>query len=117
MEDKTTIVLSDSVVDHIVSSMNLTLVGRFFSFRPSIEIVCSWVAAKWKLKGSVMTSAISGGLFPFKFTMEEDLIAVLTLGPWCYDKHHLSICRWKSGSDLAADLHKTTPVWVWLSSG
>ncbi|GLJ21101.1 hypothetical protein SUGI_0385660 [Cryptomeria japonica] len=55
-----------------------TLVGKFFSLCPTMEMVRKWVKDKWKLKGSVSVSAISEALFLFKFTAEEDVTLVLS---------------------------------------
>lgn len=90
-----------------------TLVGKFFSPRPTVEMVRKWVKDKWKLKGSVYVSAMPGALFLFKFTVEEDVALVLS-GCWSYGRNNLSLCRWKVGFDPAADLQKSAPVWVRL---
>ncbi|GLJ23524.1 hypothetical protein SUGI_0445660 [Cryptomeria japonica] len=58
-----------------------TLVGKFFSLRPTVEMVRKWVKDKWKLKGSVSVNAMIGALFLFKFTTEEDVALILS-GCW-----------------------------------
>lgn len=67
---------------------------------------------KWKLKGSVSVSAMPGVLFLFIFTIDEDVIMVLT-SCWSYGKGKLFLYRWKVGFELAADLHKSALVWVY----
>lgn len=47
----TEIKLPDSLMDKIASSLHLAIVGRFFSFRPFIDMVTRWDKARWKLKG------------------------------------------------------------------
>ncbi|XP_059064473.1 uncharacterized protein LOC131856638 [Cryptomeria japonica] len=91
-----------------------TLVGKFFSLRPMVEMVRKWVKDKWKLKGSVSVSAMPGALFLFRFIAEEDVALVLS-GCWSYDRNILSLCRWKVGFDPTTDLQKTAPLWVRLS--
>ncbi|XP_059076689.1 uncharacterized protein LOC131875963 [Cryptomeria japonica] len=93
--------------------MTNTLVGKFFSLRPMVEMVRKWVKDKWKLKGSVSISAMLGALFLFKFTVEEDVAHVLS-GFWSYGHNNLSLYCWKASFDLAADLQKIAPVWVRL---
>ncbi|GLJ24106.1 hypothetical protein SUGI_0459810 [Cryptomeria japonica] len=78
-EDGTKIKLPDNLMDRIASSLHLAIVGHFFSFRPSIDMVRRWAKSCWKLKGSLEVSTMSGGLFLFKFNTEEDLIYVLGL--------------------------------------
>lgn len=58
-----------------------------------MDMVQRWVAAKWCLKGSVHIYAMVGGLFLFRFTALEDLITVLSFGPWVYGKHSLALCH------------------------
>ncbi|GLJ15662.1 hypothetical protein SUGI_0257630 [Cryptomeria japonica] len=90
-----------------------TLVGKFFSLCPMMEIARKWVKDKWKLKGSVSVSAMPGALFLFKFAVEEDVTLVL-FGYSSHGRNNLSLCRWKAGFDLAANLQKIAPVWVRL---
>ncbi|GLJ44149.1 hypothetical protein SUGI_0920990 [Cryptomeria japonica] len=107
----TTIELPDKVMDHILLNMSTNLVGIFFSLRPTVEMVKKWASNKWRLEGSVSISAMPGALFLSKFTTEEDVVMVL-FGCWTYGKCNLSLCRWKVGFDLAANLHKFALVWV-----
>ncbi|GLJ54283.1 hypothetical protein SUGI_1164510 [Cryptomeria japonica] len=76
-EDGTKIKLPNNLMDRIVASLHLAIVGHFFSFRPSIDMVRRWEKSHWKLKGSLEVFAMSGGLFLFKFITEEDLVYVL----------------------------------------
>ncbi|GLJ05866.1 hypothetical protein SUGI_0026910 [Cryptomeria japonica] len=77
-EEGTEIKLLDNLMDKIVSSLHLAIIGRFFSFRPSIDMIRRWAKSRWNIKGSMDISAMSGGLFMFKFNNEEDLIYVLS---------------------------------------
>lgn len=84
-EDGLEICLPNNIMDNIASSLHLFLVGRFLAFKPTIDMVRRWVGSRWKLKGSVFVSAMPGGLFLFRFTVEEDFIYIM-LGSWSYDK-------------------------------
>ncbi|GLJ06853.1 hypothetical protein SUGI_0050310, partial [Cryptomeria japonica] len=77
-EERTSFELLDVVLDRILQNMTNTLVGKFFSLCPTVEMVQKWVKDKWKLKGSVSVSAMHGALFLFKFTVEEDVAHVLS---------------------------------------
>ncbi|GLJ37521.1 hypothetical protein SUGI_0762440 [Cryptomeria japonica] len=101
MEDKMEIKLPNNLMDIITSSLHLAIVGHFFSFRPSIDMVRRWAKSRWKLKGSLEVSAMLGGLFLFKFNTDEDLIYVLS-GSWAYGKHFLTMAKWKPGFDPSA---------------
>ncbi|XP_059064774.1 uncharacterized protein LOC131856851 [Cryptomeria japonica] len=112
-EDGPKICLPDSIMDNITSSLHLCLVGRFLAFRPTIDMVRRWAGSRWKLKGSVSVSSMLGGLFLFRFTIEEDFIYIMS-GSWSYDKHCLALSKWKSGFDPSADLLRLAPVWIRL---
>ncbi|GLJ26179.1 hypothetical protein SUGI_0502170 [Cryptomeria japonica] len=100
-EDGAKIKLPNNLMDRIATSLHLAIVGRFFFFRPSIDMVRHWAKSRWKLKGSLEVSAMSGGLFLFKFITEEDLIYVLS-GSWAYGKHFLTMAKWKPSFDPSA---------------
>ena len=67
----------DTLVDSVLSNLKLYLIGRFISFHASIEMVKKWVSQRWKLMGHVMVSTILGGLFFFKFKVDEDMKMVM----------------------------------------
>ncbi|GLJ49542.1 hypothetical protein SUGI_1050650 [Cryptomeria japonica] len=56
---------------------------------------------------------MSGALFLFKFTTEEDVAHVLS-GCWSYGPNNLSLYCWKASFHPATDLQKTASVWVCL---
>lgn len=70
-----------AISDRIVLSMENVVVGRFLSFRPTVDMVKRWALTKWNLKGSVEVCTILGGIFLFKFTTMEDLISILSSRP------------------------------------
>lgn len=108
--------IPNTISDRIVSSMENAIVGYFISFHPMVDMVKRWVVAKWHIKGSVAICAMVGGLLLLKFTTLEDLISILSLGPWVYGKHSLALCRLKLVFELVVDLNKSTLVWVHLNS-
>lgn len=108
-EDGTKIKFPDNLMDIITSSFHLAIVGHFFSFQPSIDMVRRWEKSRWKLKGSLEASAMLGGLFLFMFNIEEDLIDVLS-GSWVYGKHFLTMAKWKPGFDPFVELNRMAPV-------
>ncbi|GLJ37235.1 hypothetical protein SUGI_0755210 [Cryptomeria japonica] len=77
-KEGTTIEFPEKVLDHILLNMNNTLVGKISSLRPTVEMVRKWVLDKWRLKGSVSVSGMPATLFLFKFTIEEDVVMVLS---------------------------------------
>ena len=76
-EKKVETVVLESLVDCVLANLKLYLIGRFISFHTSIEMVKKWVSQRWKLKGHVMVSTILGGLFFFKFKVDEDMKMVM----------------------------------------
>lgn len=113
MEDRKEIKLPNNLMDRITTSLHLGIVGHFFSFQPSIDMVKHWAKSCWKLKGSLEVSAMLGGLFLFKFITEEDLIYVLSWS-WAYGKHFLTMAKWKPSFDPSVELNHMAPVWVRL---
>ncbi|XP_059067572.1 uncharacterized protein LOC131858367 [Cryptomeria japonica] len=69
--------------------------------------------SRWKIKGSVFVSAISGGLFLFRFIAKEDFIYIMS-DSWSYGKHCLSLSKWKSGFDPSAYLLRLAPILIRL---
>ncbi|GLJ56716.1 hypothetical protein SUGI_1252830 [Cryptomeria japonica] len=112
-EDRMKIKLPYNLMDRIASCLHLAIVGRFFSFRPSIGMIRRWAKSRWKLKRSLDISAMLGGLFLFKFNVEEDLIYVLT-GSWAYGKHFLTMAKWKPGFDPSVELNRMALVVIRL---
>ncbi|GLJ24065.1 hypothetical protein SUGI_0458820 [Cryptomeria japonica] len=112
-EEGTSFELPNVVLDRILLNMTSTLVGKFFSLCPKVEIVQKWVKDKWKLKGSVSVNAMPDTLFLLKLTIEEDVAHVLS-GCWSYGRNNLSLYHWKVGFDPATDLQKIVSIWVRL---
>ncbi|GLJ26124.1 hypothetical protein SUGI_0500870 [Cryptomeria japonica] len=76
------ILIPDELVDKGIASMGCSLVGKFVCPRPNIDSIRSWVARKWKNKGQIDVLFMEKGFFSFSFTYEEDLVSVLSSGPW-----------------------------------
>lgn len=58
---KLAIEIPDLVIDHSISLMTLSLVGKFVGPRPNIEDVRSFVKRKWRMTGQVEVSALPRG--------------------------------------------------------
>lgn len=61
----------DKLVDFTVSSLAMTLVGRFVGFRPNIDVVRNFIRRNWVLKGQVDVGASPRGFFPFLLIMKK----------------------------------------------
>lgn len=101
------IILSDLVVHNISKRFSLVLVGRFLTYRPTIEMVRKWVSTRWKLKGTV--EVVVGVLFLFKFINDENRNHVLAR-TWRYNKHNLVLAKWKLGFIPSVDLQRMTSI-------
>lgn len=75
------IAVPDVVIDHSISLMTISLVGKFVGPGPNIEVVRSFVKRKWRVKGQVDVSALSRGFFVFSFSCGADLEMALSGGP------------------------------------
>ena len=96
-----------------MEELNLALVGWFFNFRPSINMIRKWVSFHWKLKGSISTSTLLGDFFLFWLISMEDLSQLLS-SSWAYGKQPLTLAKWKSSFDPSVNLACMTLVWVFL---
>lgn len=93
-------------------------IGKFYMFIPNVDLVHQYDFYTWKVKGSVLTSAMSDGLFLFRFYLKEDMIKKSILrGPSFFDKGHcngLSLFKWIPYFDPKIDLGRVVPTWVHL---
>ncbi|GLJ55555.1 hypothetical protein SUGI_1193180 [Cryptomeria japonica] len=104
-------------MDETTLDISSTLVGKFYTFRPNVDLVQQWAFNVWKLKGNVLISAMTEVLFLFKFTIKEDMIKVLLEGLWFFNKgqrNGLSLCIWKPRFDPKMGLGRVSPTWVCL---
>ena len=65
---KLEISLPDSVVDSISYRVSLSLMGKFVSFQPNVDMTRKWCSSRWRLFVLVTVLAMVGSLFLFRFT-------------------------------------------------
>ncbi|XP_059074990.1 uncharacterized protein LOC131875008 [Cryptomeria japonica] len=111
---KFSISIPDLVLDHNISSMSNSLVGKFMGPCPNIEVVRAYVKRKWALKGNVEISALPKGLLSFAFSCEEDKIRILCGNPWLARKIALVLQKWHPNLNMSEYLLVQVPVWVKL---
>lgn len=74
------IFVPDPLVDHSISNLNLTLVGKFMGSRPTINQIKLLVRKTWHLRGHVDIAVMQRGFLSFIFTCQEDRDMVLCGG-------------------------------------
>ncbi|XP_059070730.1 uncharacterized protein LOC131860351 [Cryptomeria japonica] len=111
---KFAISIPNLVVDHNISNMSNSLVGKFMGPRPNIEVVRAYVKWKWALKGNVEVSALPKGLLTFAFSCDEDKIRILCGSPWLVEKIALVLQKWHLNLNMSDSLLVQVPVWVKL---
>ncbi|XP_059075363.1 uncharacterized protein LOC131875298 [Cryptomeria japonica] len=105
----------DVLVNSAIAELSLSLFGKFQAFCPPLDLVKKCVATRWKLKGSVTSSAMANGFFLFSFINQSNMATILTDGPWTYrNSNFLSLCKWKPNLDPWSDLGVVTPMWICL---
>ncbi|XP_023635269.1 uncharacterized protein At4g02000-like [Capsella rubella] len=73
-----------------------TLIGRIMN--PEVQNIDSLVTTMprlWKLEGRVKGMGLGSGTFRFDFEREEDLLEVMTMGPFHFNHWMVSIVRWE----------------------
>ncbi|XP_059074966.1 uncharacterized protein LOC131874996 [Cryptomeria japonica] len=109
-----TISILDSVLDHNISSMSNSLVGKFMGPCPNTEFVRAYVKWKWALKVNVEISTLPKGLLTFAFSCEEDKIRILYGSPWLVGKTALVLQKWHLNLNMSDYLLVQVLVWVKL---
>ncbi|XP_059068244.1 uncharacterized protein LOC131858811 [Cryptomeria japonica] len=109
---KFAIFVLDMVIDHNISLMNITLVGKFMGLKPNIEVVRAFVKRRWTTNGQVLISTLPKGYFTFDFSCKEDIQAIRSGGPWVIGKSSLALKKWTTNLDLSDSILKNVPVWV-----
>ncbi|XP_057867841.2 uncharacterized protein LOC131075066 [Cryptomeria japonica] len=104
------------VIDHNISVMALSFVGKFMGVRPNIDVVRSFIKRRWHLKLQTEITAMAKVFFSFTFSCEEDLSDVLCGGPWVIGKTSLDLKCWSPNLDLNDGIFCSAPVWVRLPS-
>lgn len=97
---KCSIAIPDEIVDHSVESMATTLIGKFTGQRPNIDVVRDYTKKKWALKGQVSVTAMAKGFLAFDFSCKEDMISILSNGPWRFGRFILVLQKWAPNLDL-----------------
>ncbi|XP_057846960.2 uncharacterized protein LOC131056719 [Cryptomeria japonica] len=105
----------DSVVEHNISLMAMTLVGKFLGPRSNIDVVKVFAKCKWALKGQVEITAMSKGALSMAFSCEEDMSMVLCDAPWLIVKSTLALQKWSPMMALNESFFVQVSVWVKLS--
>lgn len=108
------ITIPDPIVDHNISIMALSLVGKFMGPRPNIETIKEFVRKKWGLKGQVEVVALPKGFFSFSFSCEEDIVAIRCGRPWVIDKSLLALKKWTPNGTDFGSFYEVVPIWVRL---
>ncbi|XP_059068306.1 uncharacterized protein LOC131858857 [Cryptomeria japonica] len=115
IEGKFVISIPDVVIDHNISLMAFTLVGKFVGPRPNIENVRVFAKNKWHLKGQVDILALPKGFFAFSFSCSEYFEGVLCGGLWMFGKTSLTLRKWAPKLELkASSFFYLALVWVRL---
>ncbi|KAK1304100.1 hypothetical protein QJS10_CPB11g01495 [Acorus calamus] len=89
-----------------------TLYGRFLGPRIQIHYLRRQLAALWPVQASYFVGDLANGFYVFKFSNEQDMLAVLTGGPWIIQDHMMCLQRWWDNFDPSTASFETTPVWV-----
>nr|CAD1832637.1 unnamed protein product [Ananas comosus var. bracteatus] len=61
---------------------SFSLIGKFLGKPPPLMSLRRDVALKWNPKGALQVVDMAAGFFVFKFSEEEDMMKVITGGPW-----------------------------------
>lgn len=104
------------MIDHDITVMALSLVGKFMGPRPNIDLVRDFSKKKCLLKGQIKIMAMAKGFFSFAFSCEEYFSDVLCGGPWVIGMTSLALKCWSLNLDLNDGIFFPAPIWVRLPS-
>ena len=91
----------------------LTLIGKLISAKEvNYNKVIGIIQKTWKDTNGLSIASLGHNTFLFKFTSEQDVVHILSAGPWNIDGKHLMLRHWSLGS-LPHELDfSTTTFWV-----
>lgn len=72
------------------------------------------VALKWNPKGALQVVDMAAGFFVFKFSEEEDMMKVITGGPWSIRALPLNLIHWRPNFQPLKEEISFAPVWIHL---
>ncbi|XP_059077019.1 uncharacterized protein LOC131876200 [Cryptomeria japonica] len=105
----------DTVIDHNINLMAMTLVGKFLGPRPNIDIVRAFAKCKWSFKGQVEITTMPKGALTLAFSCKGDMSRVLCDGPWLTGKAMLALQKWAPKMALDESFFIQASFWVRLS--
>ena len=108
------ITILDELVDHSISLMASTLIGKFIGKRPNIDVVRSFTMKKCTLKGQVSIMAMAKGFLSFDFSCLEDLTNILCEGLWTIGCSTLVLQKWTSKMNMNDSFFVQASIWVRL---
>lgn len=91
---------------------NLTLIGKFLGWSPSVDRVHQSPVAKWALDAEVEIIPINYGFFYFRFSNPKDRDSVLFGGPWIVDDSTLGLELWSASFVPSPDRLPRTTLWM-----
>lgn len=93
---RTPVQIPESDTSNLIEANRLTLIGRVTN--PSIQVtkdLVEFFPAFWNMEGRVTGRDLGPDKFQFRFRNENDLLMVLTKGPYHYKKWMLILQRWE----------------------
>ncbi|GLJ30473.1 hypothetical protein SUGI_0603150 [Cryptomeria japonica] len=114
MEDGMEIDILDLLACRMESSFSNSLVGKFCTNHPNVDVVRRWMGQRWNLGGKVEVVAMLNNFFLFSFSNPNDCSRTLLDRPWSMRHNGLVLNHWTPRfNPLKEDTSKFL-VWVQL---
>ncbi|CAL1402731.1 unnamed protein product [Linum trigynum] len=82
-----------------VARVDLTLLGLVIGTSPPLHTLRTVLTRVWRFEGDLTISQLDGGLLQFVFSLQSDLQAAVSAGPWIFDKYMLTLQPWATPSE------------------
>ena len=106
--------VSEEMLSENAEQWTRCMVGFFPGFRMPYHAVNTIASRVWKHCGLENVTTTSNGFMIFRFTNEEQMLAVLEKGPWMFGGKNIVLQQWHPRIQFDKNKISTLPVWIRL---
>ncbi|CAL8098266.1 unnamed protein product [Prunus armeniaca] len=106
---------SDHVKNKIYRPWKNSVIIQFVGKTHTYNFVFARLKQRWRLKGPMQLVDLDNGFFIVRFVLEEDMLCMLTGGPWVVAGQYVAVQKWRPNFCAAEEHVSRITVWVRLS--
>ncbi|BFG14285.1 hypothetical protein CerSpe_005590 [Prunus speciosa] len=106
---------SEQVKNKIYKPWKNSVIIQFVGKTHTYNFVLARLKQHWRLKGPMQLVDLDNGFFIVRFVLEEDLLYVVTGGPWVVAGQYVVVQKWRPNFCAAEEHVSRITVWVRLS--